>query len=85
MSIGVLARKSIEWTRLYHYDQASMGLKILVLEVDSGLGRHVGNSQNRELTERLLGHGSSSSQYKHEWSGCRWYGRGSRGTSPLLP
>jgi hypothetical protein len=44
MSIGDLARKSIEWTLLYHCDQASTDLEVLVPEVDSGSGRHVGNS-----------------------------------------
>jgi hypothetical protein len=86
MGIGVLTRKSTEWTHLYHCDQANMDLKVLVPEVDSGPGRHIGNSRIRELTERLLGHGSSSSsRYRREWSGYQWYGRGSRDTSPLLP
>jgi hypothetical protein len=49
MSIGVLARKSTEWTRIYHCDQASTDLEVLVPEVDSGPGRHIGNSRNREL------------------------------------
>jgi hypothetical protein len=65
MSIGVLTRKSTEWTRLYHCDQASMDLEVHVPEVDSVPGRHIGNSRNRELTERLLGHGSSSSRLSH--------------------
>jgi hypothetical protein len=36
MSIGVLARKSIEWTHLYHFDQASTDLKVLALRLTAG-------------------------------------------------
>jgi hypothetical protein len=52
--VGILIRQSTKWTSLYHGDQLGPNLKVFVTNVDSGLDGHVGNSQDRELTNLLL-------------------------------
>jgi hypothetical protein len=44
-----------------------VNLEVLVPEVDSGPGGHVGNNRYGELTASLLGHDGSGSQYRREW------------------
>jgi hypothetical protein len=42
--IGILTRQSTKWTSLHHGDQPGPKFNVLVTNVDSGPGGHVGNS-----------------------------------------
>jgi hypothetical protein len=85
VSVGVLTWQSTEWTGLHHGDQPGPKFKMLVTDVDSRPGGHVGNSQDKKLMEWLLGHSNSSCWYRGERFSCRWSGRRRRGTRPFLP
>ena len=60
MCVCVLARQTTERVCLHHRDQLGPAFKVSISRVNSGPNGHIGNNEDRVLTERLLGHSGSS-------------------------